>query len=63
MADDRLSNEARILMRHATVADLKADCAELSRFYAEMNPPDRALLAALFEVDTTSSMRAKDEFG
>ena len=49
-ADDRpLSSEALTIMRYATVADLKNDCAELSALYASLTEPERARLLALVD--------------
>ena len=42
-----LNAEALEIMRYATIAGLKADCAELSALYASLSESDRARLRAL----------------
>ena len=37
--DDRLGDEARTILRYATVADLKADAAELTKIIEAMQRP------------------------
>jgi len=51
--DDRpLNAEALTIMRYATIADLKADCDELSKLYAALTECERErLLVLLFGPD------------
>ena len=37
--DDRLRTEARLLLRHAAVAELRADAAELAALITELDEP------------------------
>ena len=47
-ADDRpLNAEAMTIMRYATVADLKADCDEISALYASLTETERARMVLL----------------
>jgi hypothetical protein len=49
MRPDRrpLSDEAQVILRHATVADLKADAAELSKLFTELDERERERLLVL----------------
>ena len=56
--DDRqLSAEAQKIMRYATIADLKADCDELSKLYAALDDHERArLFVLLFGPDSRAAL-------
>jgi hypothetical protein len=45
--DKPLSAEALVILRHAAIADLKADATELSKLYSELNENERPRFRAL----------------
>ncbi|MET4478828.1 hypothetical protein [Bradyrhizobium sp. F1.13.3] len=47
-SDVPLDPEASIILRYATVAQIKDDAAELSRLYAELSPQQREQLQVLW---------------
>jgi hypothetical protein len=49
--DDPLNAEARLLLRHATVSDLKSDAIETARWFAGLNEYEKARLLILLDED------------